>query len=245
MWRPPRTVKAAFLAGFLVIFTVWLLSTYYVTGRLTASQERSAAIHARFLRGQELLFTISQQALLGSLYLRDALIEGTDASVAAAHGQLRDLQTQVDRELRQYESIDSTIEAASWRRLEEELRHYWETMARLTAPASAGQAGTASTLLRTEVIPKRDVITRIADEIRQVMADDYSRENRELVEVHEQLRRRLWETTAVAVILGCAAVFLATWYAAGLESQILKDRRRGREEPDGSAAPVGKARARP
>ena len=139
MWRPPRTVKTAFLASFLVIFAVWLLSTSYVTGRLTASQERSAAIHARFLRGQELLFIISQRALLGSLYLRDALIEGTDASVAAAHGRSRDLQSQVDRELRQYESIDSTIEAASWKRLEEELRNYWETVSRLTAPASPGR----------------------------------------------------------------------------------------------------------
>ena len=78
------------------------------------------------------------------------------------------------------------------------------------------------------MIPKRDVITRIADEIRQVMADDYSRENQQLIEVHEQLRRRLWETTAVAIILGCAAVFLATWYAAGLNRKFSRTTPRSR-----------------
>jgi hypothetical protein len=44
----PRTIKAALLAGFLVIFAVWLGSTFYFTERLARAQAQSAAIHARF-----------------------------------------------------------------------------------------------------------------------------------------------------------------------------------------------------
>jgi len=69
----------------MLIFTVWLTSTYYVTGRLAEAQARSASIYAQFLRDQELLFTISRQVLLGSVYVRDALIESAEQSAAVAH----------------------------------------------------------------------------------------------------------------------------------------------------------------
>ncbi len=176
MLRPHLTIKAAFLAGFMVIFTVWLTSVYYITGHLTESQARSAAIHARFLRGQELLFTVQNHVLLGSIYVRDVLTDANEQSATVARDQLRDLQAQVALELKQYESIDSAVDDAIWRRLEDELRNYWQAVVRLTARESADRAATAQTLLRTQVMPKRDVIIQISDEIRQVIAGDFSRE---------------------------------------------------------------------
>ena len=76
MVRPPATIRTALLAGFLVIVVVWMGSTFYFTGRLAESQARSAAIQSRLARGQELLFAIQNQVLFGSIYVRDALMEG-------------------------------------------------------------------------------------------------------------------------------------------------------------------------
>jgi len=75
MWHPPRTIKAALLAGFMLNFALWLASAYYFTRRVVESEARIGVIHARFLRGQELLFSVQNQVLLGSIYLRDALNE--------------------------------------------------------------------------------------------------------------------------------------------------------------------------
>jgi len=55
MVRAPATIRTALLAGFMVIFAVWLASTFYFTERLADSQARSAEIQSRFARGQELL----------------------------------------------------------------------------------------------------------------------------------------------------------------------------------------------
>ena len=218
MWHPPRTIKAALLAGFMLNFALWLASAYYFTRRVVESEARIGVIHARFLRGQELLFSVQNQVLLGSIYLRDALSEPNEHSATVARDRLRALQARVVQDLAQYESIDSAVDATVWRRLEEELRDYWETVAQLTAQESARPTGTAP--LRTHVIPKPDAITQISDEIRGLMAEDYSREDRQLNEVREQLRRRLAETTVVAVGLGLGALLLTTWYVGGLESQI-------------------------
>ena len=224
MMRPPRTIKAALLTGFLVIFTVWLASTAYFTETLAETQVRSAAIHARHTRGQELLFAVRSQVLLGSIYVRDALIEMNQSSTGtrSASDQLRSLQAQVSQELEQYEANGAVDDGAAWKRLQDELRDYWEAAVRLAALAPDDRMP-AQSRLHTEVIPKRDAIVHLSDEIRQVMADNASREQQELSEANRQVRRRIWETTAVAVVVGVAIAMLSTWYVRRLEAAVRED----------------------
>jgi signal transduction histidine kinase len=224
MMRRPRTIKTALLTGFLVIFAVWLASTAYFTERLAETQGRTAAIHARYTRGQELLFAVRSQVLLGSIYVRDALIEIDPSSTGAppARDQLRSLQAQVNQELEQYRAIDSFDEGAAWAQLEDELRGYWDAAVRLVAPEPDERLA-AERRLHTEVIPKRDAIVHLSDEIRQVMAENASREQQELGEANWQVRRRIWETTAVAVVVGVAIAMLSTWYVGRLEATVRED----------------------
>ena len=224
MMRRPRTINAALLSGFLVIFTVWLASTAYFTGHLAETQERSAAIHARYTRGQELLFAVRSQVLLGSIYVRDALIETSQSTTGAlpAVDQLRSLQAQVNQELEQYKAIDSVDESAGWTQLENELHDYWEAAIRLVAPEADDRMG-AQSRLHHEVIPRRDAIVHLSEEIRQVMADNASREQRALSEANWEVRLRIWETTAVAVVVGVAIAVLSTWYVRRLEATISKE----------------------
>jgi signal transduction histidine kinase len=224
MVRPPKTIKAALLTGFLVIFTVWLASTAYFTEHLAETQERSAAIHLRHMRAHELLFAVRSQVLLGSIYVRDALIEANGASTeaAVAGDHLRTLQAQVNQEIEQYKAIDEADEGAGWTQLEHELRDFWDAAVRLVAPAPEGRT-LAQSRLHTDVIPKRDAIVNLSDEIRQVMAENASREQRELSEANWQVRRQIWEATALAVALGVAIAILSTWYVGRLEATVRKE----------------------
>src|SRR5262245_40719327 len=171
MVRPPATIRTALLAGFMVIFAVWLASMFYFTERLAESQTRSAAIQTRFARGQELLFAIQNQVLLGSIYIRDALIEVNDPAMsAAARNQLQNLQAQVTQELEQYESTNHVVDLAAWNQLETELSGYWQAALQLVAPESDARPEAALARLHTQVVPKRDVVVALSDEIRQVMS---------------------------------------------------------------------------
>jgi signal transduction histidine kinase len=221
LMRPPRTIKAALLVGFLVIFSVWLASTWYFTGRLAETQERSAAIHDRYTKGQELLFAIRSQVLLGSIYVRDALIETSQSSPEAptTRDQLRILQTRVNQEIEQYGAMDSVDDGGAWRRLIGELRGYWNAALRVAAPEPDDRSG-AQRRLQTDVIPKRDGIAHLSDEISQVMAANARREQQELTEASDQIRRRIWQTTALAVALGVAIAILSTWYVGRLEAAV-------------------------
>lgn len=222
--RPPRTITAVLLLGFLVIFAAWLVSTSYFTRRLAATQERRAAIHARYANGQELLLAIRSQVLLGSIYVRDALIETSQspAEATAARDQLRRLQREVNQELEQYGTLEPGGGVATWTRLESELRDYWDAAVQVGLPRSDDRLA-AQRRLQTDVIPKRDRIVRFSDEVRQVIAANASREQQELTEVDRQVRRRLWETTAIAVTLGVVIAMLSTWHAGRLEAMVREE----------------------
>jgi signal transduction histidine kinase len=220
MVRRPATIRTALLGGFLVIFAVWLGSTLYFTGRLAESQARSAAIQSRLARGQELLFAIQNQVLFGSIYVRDALMEGRDpAAIATAREQLRGLQRQVTQELEQYEASDSVVDLAAWSRLKSELAGYWEASIQLLAPESEKRAQ-AQARLETQVAPRRDVVVALSDEIRQVMTGAFTRDQRDLNEADRQLRERIWETTALAVLLGAGIAVFSAWYVGRLEATV-------------------------
>src|SRR5262245_53436119 len=221
MVRAPATIRTALLAGFMVIFAVWLASTFYFTERLADSQARSAEIQSRFARGQELLFAIQNQVLLGSIYVRDALIEVSDPAMSTtARNQLQSLQTQVTQELEQYEASNHVVDVAAWNQLQTELAGYWKAALQLVAPESDTHAATAQERLHTQVVLKRDVVVALSDEIRQVMTGAFAREQQDLNEADRQLRRRIWETAALAVVIGAAIAVLSTWYVGRLEATV-------------------------
>jgi signal transduction histidine kinase len=219
----PRTIKAALLAGFLVIFAVWLGSTFYFTERLARAQAQSAAIHARFAQGQELLFALQSQVLLASIYVRDALVADQQSpAAAAARDQLRALQLQVKQELEQYDTVEPRTHGVAWTRLKAEVQNYWDAAVRVAAPAGQDRVGVEDRL-RNEVIPRRDVIVALSDDLRQVMADNANQEQQQVGETNATLRRWIWGTTAVATAVGVAIAVLSAWYVGRLETNIRDD----------------------
>ena len=216
----PRTIKAAMLAGFLVIFAVWLGSTFYFTERLARAQAQSAAIHARFARGQELLFALQSQVLLASIYVRDAIVADEESPVATtARDQLRALQLQVKQELEQYDAVEPPNHGAAWGRLKAEVQNYWDAAVRLASPAPKESAA-AEDRLRDDVIARGDVIVRLSDDLRQVMADNANQEQQQVGETNATLRRWIWGTTGVATAVGVAIAAVALYTPFTLRDAI-------------------------
>jgi len=218
----PRTIKAALLAGFLVIFAVWLGSTFYFTERLASAQAQSAAIHARFARGQELLFALQSQVLLASIYVRDAIVEDESPVATTARAQLRALQLQVAQELQQYDAVEPQNHGAAWSRLKAEVQNYWDAAVRLAAPTPT-ESDAAEDRLRNDVIARGDVIVRLSDDLRQVMTDNANQEQQQVAETNATLRRWIWGTTGIATAVGVAIAVLSAWYVGRLETSIRHD----------------------
>src|SRR6185503_13764626 len=71
----PSTVRAALLVGFAIVFGLWLLWGYQLVLGLRQFEQRVSTVDDSYLRGEQTLSRLRTNVLLGSIYLRDALID--------------------------------------------------------------------------------------------------------------------------------------------------------------------------
>ena len=215
------SLRVLLLLGFAGIFLLWLVSAYALVQRMLEADNRGAAIRSRFLRNEQLLSTVRAQTLLSSVYLRDAVLDTAQASVGDYQDRLHTIRKDVEQTLLEYvPRVESEAERAQWRELQRQLDEYWNSMMPVLALEQRPNAIEAGVVLRDEIIPKRETIIRISDSIHAVNKHAFEQEQAELASLRGGLRRRVWQTSTITVVLGLGIAFLATRYAGRLESRI-------------------------
>src|SRR5919108_1704501 len=102
------TIKAALFVGFGLICATWLFAGYYFTQRMADLQRRATSINARYMRGQDLLTSARGQVLVGSVYVRDALLDTNPRSWEAYRAKLNEAYHAADDALREYVPVADT-----------------------------------------------------------------------------------------------------------------------------------------
>ena len=122
------TIRAALFLGFGLTFGIWVFAGYHFARRLADVENRAAQINVRYMRAQELLSTVRAQVLLGSVYVRDALLDPSP-SADAYRRQVEDSYQSADDALRHYVPVvDSAAERQHVARLRNEIDNFRDTM---------------------------------------------------------------------------------------------------------------------
>jgi hypothetical protein len=129
--RDAGSVRAALLAGFAVVFGLWLLWGYQLVHNFQRIEQNVTSLHESFMRGEQTLSRIRTNVLLGSIFLRDALIDGTGSRSDVYRAEFTRLRTEADRLLDSYlPDVSSEQEREHWLRLQVELANYWASRSR-------------------------------------------------------------------------------------------------------------------
>jgi signal transduction histidine kinase len=221
-------IRRILVLGFSAIFGLWLISAYVLGQRVVEADNRVAAITTAFIEGEEVLFGIKERVLLSSILVRDAALTDGPEAGATSREQLQQIREDVERRLQQYRpNVDSPVEQEHWTRLAAELDEYWTSLSPLMTGHVNGSA--AQAFVRSTVIPKRELVLRVSEDLR-VLNQDALREQRTAVtELHRAIRERLRWTSGVAVVFGLGIALLATRYIGRLESWIRQQHRQERE----------------
>lgn len=221
-------IRRILVLGFSAIFGLWLISAYVLGQRVIEADNRVAAITTVFAAGEEVLFGIRERVLMSSIIVRDAALTNGPEAGATSREQLQEIREDVERRLQQYRpNVDSPVEQEHWTRLATELDEYWTSL----SPLMTGQVSSsaAQAFLRSTVIPKRELVLRVSEDLR-ILNQDALREQRTAVTaLHRAVRERLWWTSGVAVVFGLGVALLATRYIGRLESWIRQQHRQERE----------------
>ena len=221
---PTATVGVALLAGFAVVFGLWLLSGFELVRRLQEVEGRVAETHAAFSQSERTLSTVRTSVLLGSIYLRDALIDTGGITRQYYRDELNQIRSDIERLVPAYVlQVDSPIERTHWAELQTALDQYWASLDIVfdDVPRSSVQ-GTG--IMRRVVVPARDNVLKIVDSLTALQRLAQQRHDIEVSLLYADVRTRLLTIGGIAILVGLLVAWFATRHVRRLHREIERQR---------------------
>jgi len=221
-------MRAAVFAGFGLIGGIWLFAGYYFTSRMAELEARSSDINRRYMQAQDRLAAARSQILMGSVYVRDALLDPNPATADEYRRQLQESYRTADEALEGYVPVlDVPGEQDRINRLRHELDDFRRTLLDVLQTDSRQWPTHARDLLRRQIMPKREGVMRISDEVQTLNRNAFVQQQSEIGALYRAMQERVWESFGLALVFSFAIGLIATVYAGRLETRL--ERQRDRE----------------
>lgn len=226
--RATSTIRGALIAGFTVVFALWLVSVYELVRSIRDAEERTAAARRAFTRGEQVLTIISTRVLLGSIYLRDALMNPTPDIREHYRRELTQIRADVDDALPQYRSlVDTPREREQWDRLQVELDNYWqsrEVAFTMDPPTDPGGIAAGAAVIRGQLVPARESILQIIDSLAALERASIDSHEEEAARFYLEGQRRVLWLASLALGAGLIVAVVASRHVGRLQREIEQQR---------------------
>jgi len=228
--RDALTIKAALLIGFGLTLGLWLFSGYWLATRMTRARDDAATINQRYRRAQELLSTVRAQVLLGSVYVRDALLDPGPTTVDEYRRQLEAAYGAIDRALSEYVPIIGTSdERERIVQLRTEIDQLRETMRDVLGDDMPLRPVEARVLLQRRIVPKRETVIRISEQAQALNREAFLTQQSATAAIYARTQQQMWLQLGFALVLSAAIGLFATRYVGRLEDRLRQGRARDAE----------------
>ena len=218
------SVLAALGAGFAVVFGLWLLWGSQLVISIRQMEQNLSSVHDSYVRGEQTLAKVRTNVLLGSIYLRDAIIDSASTRREYYRDELTRLRNEVEQMLRNYvPEVTSPVEREHWARLQTELDDYWASR-EVAFSDDARSPAQAAALLRSRVVPRRNNVLEIVDQLAALQQVSNQRHQAEADELSGQALNRLISIGALTLILALVVAIVASRYVNNLQRQIERQR---------------------
>jgi signal transduction histidine kinase len=217
-------VPVALLLGFTAVFALWVFSGVQLLRNLERIQTNVRSVQQSYVRGEQALLKVRTNVLLGSIYLRDALIDTAPARQDYYRAELTRLRDEIEPLVREHVRQAAPAEREPWARLQQELRDYW-TSREVAVADSTRTASEAYLLLRRSVVPKRDGVLQIVDQLGALQVAAHQRQEAETNALYDAVRARVVLLGGATLIVAFAAALIASRYVSRLQGQVEQQRR--------------------
>jgi signal transduction histidine kinase len=180
-------------------------------------QQRASAMNARACTQE--LSSVRAQVLLASVYVRDALLDPIRRpprlSPRARRGESD--RRSCARAIRA--GADSPDES-SGEALATRIDAFRETLHQVLATDSSRWPAMARVILRTLIIPKRELVIGVSDEVQALNRSAFVALQEEIAAAHRSTQRQVWMRLGLALAASLGIAFFAAFYAGRLENRI-------------------------
>ena len=219
------TIRAAVFIGFGLVAGIWIFAGYYFTDRMAELERRSSDINARYTRAQDLLTTVRGHVLMGSVYVRDALLDPDPANAEEYRRQLEESYHSAEETLKGYVPVvDDPGEQMRIDSLRREIEDFRRTLFEVLGTDSREWPAEARNLLRRRIMPKREGVIHISEEVQSLNRSAFVQQQLDIASLYRATQRRVWQTVGIALAASVAIAFMATLYAGRLEQRLQRQR---------------------
>jgi signal transduction histidine kinase len=219
------TIKTALVLGFGATFGLWLFAGFHFASRISDVQREAATVNTRYMQAQELLSTVRTQVLLGSVYVRDALLDPDEATISDYRAHFDETYRVAIETLDRYVPVlDTAAERQRIAGLRRELIEFRTTSLDVLATDRKAWATQARVLISRRVMPRRDAVLRVSDEVQALNRTSFVDQRRAMADLYGSTQQRIWQRLGVALAASLAIAVLATFYVGRLEQDLRRQR---------------------
>ena len=224
MWqRAIRRVKfgirLALLAGFggvIALMAIAGVDSIRVLHQLEAGHRRNTQSYLEHHHAFERIHALIYGS--GTL-VRDVLMEPEPRAARNNAAALAKLRSEIEEALAQYSVSVSPEERQLFAELQRELAAYWRAIEPVLEWDGEAKRGSGQAFLRTELLPRRAAILRVADRIDAFNEQTLRTDDRRSAEVFERFRGRTIGVLGLTLTLGFAAAGFSIAYILRLEKE--------------------------
>jgi signal transduction histidine kinase len=221
------TIKAALTLAFGLTVGLWFFAGYEFTRRMAQVEREAAAINGRYTNAQQLLSTVRVKILVGSVYVRDALLDPRPEAMAVYHARVRETYDSIDSALRDYDPVvDSQAERERVDKLRYEIAAFRATMLGVLEDANSRRPEVARQLLQQRIVPKRELVIRVSEDVQALNRSSFLQQQASLADVYRVTQQQVWTQLGFALVVSLGIALVASRYSARLENQLRVGRER-------------------
>lgn len=219
------SIRAALVLGFGLVTGLWVFTGYALSTRLAETETQTSDLTRRYMRAQDVLSAVRQQVNVGSIVLRDALLEPGDDAQARHRQRLEDGYDTIAKALDGYRPVRDHGADEQLARLRAEINEFRLVTFRVLAESRADPSVPPSELLSRYIVPRRTAAIALSDEIRALNRNAFIEHQTATAALHRSVERQWWYSLGGALLATLGIAVLAIVYAGRLEDRL----RRGRE----------------
>lgn len=212
-------------AGFGSLLALIVLFGVSAARRVEQIQAEVDAVHETFQSAEHTLSDLHSDFYLASLMVRDFLLDSSRQSAAAQRQELLEIRASIGKRLKQLEQSVSPEERGLLERLHSEIDIYWEVLDPIFEWTPMQKLGLSAAFLRHQVLPRRQGVLSISQEIRDFNKANFQREQNKIQSNRQELRRYLVKMAALSLSLGLLVAVVSIVRISRLERWTDEQRR--------------------
>jgi signal transduction histidine kinase len=213
------TIRAAVFGCFCATLGLWFFTGNAFTQRMADVERDAAAVNARYHQAQETLATVRAQVLVGSVLVRDALLDPDSAGRARHRQRIARTYDAIDERLLKYTPVlDTPDERSQIARLRQEIEQFRRTTDEVLNNVS--RPVDVRDLLNRRLVPRRESAVAVSEEIQALNRSAFVQHQTVIAGLHRVAEAQSRERLGFALGASFLIALIATLYSGRLESRL-------------------------